>query len=123
MSILEQRLAELKKSQHANHLVNGNGNTKGLKAQHQNGEAVGNRFEFDSIVDSNSEDESDYSNRFSSAVYPKNPELAASLSRLALLDKTQNEINQIVSATERINYQSKFIVSLTNPFFHVVDFG
>ena len=93
MKVLEEKLSEVKKHQsatgHPDELLRDGGRSKNL--------GVG----LDFIGETESEDES------LNEQLELNSELDARLSRLALLDQTQQEIDQISVATESMLQQSK----------------
>ena len=92
MKVLEEKLSEVKKHQsatgHPDELIRDGGRSKNLGG-------------LDFIGETESEDES------LNEQLELNSELDARLSRLALLDQTQQEIDQISVATESMLQQSK----------------
>ena len=98
MKVLEEKLSEVKKHQsatgHPDELLRDGGRSKNLGG-------------LDFIGETESEDES------LNEQLELNSELDARLSRLALLDQTQQEIDQISVATESMLQQSKTCSVLT----------
>ena len=104
MKVLEEKLSEVKKHQsatgHPDELLRDGGRSKNLGG-------------LDFIGETESEDES------LNEQLELNSELDARLSRLALLDQTQQEIDQISVATESMLQQSKTCSPILILQFHI----
>ena len=104
MKVLEEKLSEVKKHQsasgHPDELLRDGGRSKNLGG-------------LDFIGETESEDES------LNEQLELNSELDARLSRLALLDQTQQEIDQISVATESMLQQSKTPFTILILQFHI----